>query len=62
FITSESTSGDAFNSFDILLDYKSLDRIPTHIIVVCTASKYGDFFTGSTSSILWLDDFELIYE
>ena len=34
----------------------------THLIIVCSASKYGDFFTGSTGSRLVLDDFELVYD
>lgn len=35
---------------------------PTHMIIVCSASKYGDFFTGCEGSTLYLDDFELVYE
>ncbi|MCH5234403.1 MAG: PCMD domain-containing protein [Muribaculaceae bacterium] len=33
----------------------------THLIVVCSASKYGDFFSGSPGSTFYLDDFELEY-
>lgn len=40
----------------------STSRVPTHIAIVCSSSRYGDYFTGSTSSRLYLDDFELIYE
>lgn len=32
-----------------------------YIIIVCSASKYGDYFTGSKNSIMYVDDFELIY-
>ena len=35
---------------------------PTHLVIVCSASKYGDYFSGSKSSVMYLDDFELIYE
>lgn len=35
---------------------------PTHIIIVCTASKYGDYFQGGEGSTLYVDDFELTYE
>lgn len=45
----------------IPLDYHTLDEIPTHIIVSCAASQFGDYFTGSSKSRLWLDKFELIY-
>lgn len=34
----------------------------THLIIVASASKYGDYFTGGDGSILYLDDFELVYE
>ena len=48
--------------FEIPLDYRSLTRIPSYIVIVASASKYGDYFTGSTGSTMWLDDLELIYE
>jgi hypothetical protein len=51
-----------WTEFKIDLEYRSTNRVPTHIIVVCSASRYGDYFTGSTSSVLWLDDFELMYD
>lgn len=35
---------------------------PTTLIIVCSASKYGDYFTGSSGSSMYLDDFQLIYE
>ena len=34
----------------------------THLIIVVSASKYGDFFAGSDGSLMYLDDFELVYE
>lgn len=40
---------------------KAVDTKPTHIIIVCSASKYGDYFVGGEGSLLYLDDFELIY-
>ena len=55
-----ATNG-SWKEFSIDLKYHKLDVKPTHIIIVCSASKYGDYFTGSTSSVLYLDDFELIY-
>ncbi|MDE7069788.1 MAG: PCMD domain-containing protein [Alistipes sp.] len=51
-----------WQEFTIPLKYTATDRKPTHIIVVCTASRWGDYFTGSSSSVLWVDDFELIYD
>ncbi len=57
---SVSTNG-AWKEFTINLKYHSLTTKPTHIIIVCSSSKYGDYFTGSTSSVMYLDDMELIY-
>ena len=37
-------------------------KVPTHLIVTSCASKFGDFFSGSSSSVMYLDDMELIYE
>lgn len=51
-----------WTNYKIKLDYRSLSRKPKYILVVASASKYGDYYTGSTDSMLWLDDFELIYE
>lgn len=35
---------------------------PTHLVIVCSASKFGDYFCGSSSSVMYVDDFELVYE
>jgi hypothetical protein len=47
---------------DLTLNYRATNRRPKYIVVVASASKYGDFFTGGTGSKLWVDNFELIYE
>ena len=48
----------------IPLEYKAnaTTVAPTHLIIVSCASKYGDYMAGSTSSVMYLDDFELVYE
>ena len=46
----------------IPIDYKATDIRPTHIMIVCSASRWGDYFTGSKDSRMQLDDFELHYE
>lgn len=48
--------------FEIPLEYRTFDRVPTHIIIVCTSSRYGDYFVGSSDSTMWIDDFELRYD
>lgn len=47
--------------YTIPLNYHSLETLPTHIIVSCAASQYGDYFTGCSSSKLWIDKVELVY-
>lgn len=47
--------------YTIPLNYRDLETLPTHIIVSCAASQYGDYFTGCSSSKLWIDAVELIY-
>ena len=57
--------GENMKELTIELDYDSYggtQRKPTSIIIVSSASRYGDYFEGSTSSVMWLDDMELIYE
>lgn len=35
---------------------------PLYLIMVASASKYGDYFSGASGSVMYLDDVELIYE
>lgn len=35
--------------------------VPNYLMLTASASKYGDYFTGSTASIMYLDDVELVY-
>ena len=57
-----STNG-SWKEFTIDLEYKTQEKpSDMYIIVVASASKYGDYFTGGDGSVLYLDDFELIYD
>ena len=47
--------------YTIPLDYRDMEKLPTHIIVSCASSQYGDYFTGCSSSKLWIDKVELVY-
>lgn len=57
-------TGEGMKEFEIPLQYKEdkLGEQPTHLIIVCSSSKYGDYFTGGEGSTLYLDDFSLNYE
>ena len=56
-----NASTDQWIEYTIPLNYHDLDRHPTHIIISCAASQYGDYFTGYSNSKLWIDAVELIY-
>lgn len=58
----QGSSTSTYQQKDLVLDYRYTNRTPKYIVVVATASKYGDYFTGGVGSKLWLDNFELIYE
>lgn len=51
-----------YTQFRIDLTYRDQTTKPTYILIVASASKYGDYFTGSTSSVLLLDELELVFE
>ena len=46
----------------IPLDYRQLSAYPTHIVISCATSQFGDYFTGYDGGKLWIDAAELIYE
>ena len=56
-----SADTGAWIEYTIPLDYRKMEEIPTHMIISCAASRYGDYFTGCSSSKLWIDAVELIY-
>lgn len=60
-MTRNTSSGGAWQEFNIPLVYHSTTKKPTHMIIVCSASKWGDYFYGSDSSVLNIDDFSFDY-
>ena len=57
----ESSNGE-YKEFTINLEYRDLERKPTHVLVVATASKYADYFTGGEGSTMYIDEFEFLFE
>ena len=57
---SANTSG--WVCYTIPLNYRNLNTYPTHILISCSASQFGDYFTGYSGSKLWIDQVELVYE
>ncbi len=54
-------SNGQWKEVNIPLVYNDLNRKPTHLLVVFSASKYGDYFHGGVGSTLYVDDFSLEY-
>ena len=58
-------TGDAIENwqqFSVELKYRDTHRVPTYILIVGSASKLGDFFTGGSGSTLKLDNFSLEWD
>ncbi|MBO7544181.1 MAG: PCMD domain-containing protein [Bacteroidales bacterium] len=46
--------------FRIPLEYRN-ERTPKWVVIVCTPSAYGDFFTGADGSVLYVDELRFNY-
>ncbi len=55
------SSNGTWKEVNIPLVYRTLTRKPTHLLLVFSSSKYGDYFHGGTGSTLYLDDFSFEY-
>lgn len=56
-----SATDGGLQEYTITLDYRRTDVRPSYIVVVASASIFGDYFCGGEQSTLWLDDLELVY-
>lgn len=56
------SSMSAYEEFEIEVKYRSTSIRPSYIMVTCASSKYGDYFTGSNSSVLYVDQLSLDYD
>ena len=54
-------SNGQWKEVNIPLVYRDLAKKPTHLLIVFSASKYGDYFHGGKGSVLYVDDFSLEY-
>ena len=60
-IFTEATSGEGLIEVTIPLDYKKTNVIPSNLMIVCSASKDGDYFVGG-NSVMYIDDMTFVYE
>lgn len=62
-VFTEATAGDDLVEITIPIEYyaSKANNQPTYIAVVCTASKYGDYFQGGEGTTMYVDDVEIVY-
>ncbi|MBD5224646.1 MAG: DUF4493 domain-containing protein [Bacteroidales bacterium] len=58
-VFTEATSG--MIEVNIPLEYFKTDVKASGIVVTCSASRYGDYFSGGRGSVMYVDDMELVY-
>lgn len=56
----DNVTMDSYKEFTVDIDYRD-SRKPKYIVLVCAASKYGDYFTGGIGSTLLVDELEFVY-
>lgn len=64
YFVDESTTGTELEDLEIDIVYYDTTTKPSDnitLVISCAASAYGDYFAGSTSSKMWIKDFEFGY-
>lgn len=46
--------------FEIPIEYKG-DAAPSYVVISAASSRYGEFFTGASGSVLYLDELQFNY-
>lgn len=58
-LTLKEDSG-GYVPFELIIDYRS-DATPTYVYISALSSRMGEFFTGSSGSVLYLDELQFNY-
>ena len=53
---------DRWHTMTIPIEYTNPEVTPSQILLTFTCSGYGDYFTGSSESWMYVDDIELLYD
>ena len=53
---------DGYVEFELPLEYRDKSRTPKYVVIACAASYLGDYFTGGVGSLMYVDEFEFVYE
>ena len=53
---------EVWHTMTLPIEYSNPEVIPSYLVLTFTCSGYGDYFTGSDSSWMFVDDIELLYD
>lgn len=53
---------DEWHTMTIPIEYSNPEIVPSVLLLTFTCSGYGDYFTGSDASWMYVDDIELLYD
>lgn len=53
---------DEWHTMTIPIEYSNPEIVPSVLLLTFTCSGYGDYFTGSSESWMYVDDIELLYD
>lgn len=53
---------DEWHTMTIPVEYSNPEIVPSVLLLTFTCSGYGDYFTGSSESWMYVDDIELLYD
>ena len=60
-IYNSTESHGEWTKITIAITFKDEHTVPNFLVLTFTCSAYGDYFTGSTSSWMLIDDVEFVY-
>lgn len=59
---SPENTGGQYKEFTLPLEWRRPDATPKYAVIIACASYKGDFFTGGVGSMMYVDEFEFIYD
>lgn len=61
-IETDEDTGGMYREFECVLNYRDTTRKPKYVVAVACSSLYGDYFTGGQGSVMYVDNWEFVYE
>ena len=53
---------DKWHTMTLPVEYSNPEVVPSQLVLTFTCSGYGDYFTGSSESWMYVDEIELLYD